>query len=746
MAGYLGTEIKRNMANTAVRFREIPVCKYNLSIFDEKRIYTTKDFLRIYRDMVLIREFEIMLHSLKTNGSYRGASYPLKTSVSIEIGREALAVGEAYCTDPSDDMFSSCNSIAGLLAKGLSAIEKMQESELVQIMQCHHKGAVLAPLAEITDKNANIKDVAVNFLLYGLLSEIFEKNTGFCSGLCGSQNICFQPIGFYSCNISDSDAAGMALGAALYQKNSGSGGCVIANMSADATLDGQLWETFCLATSNTFRTKKSAGLSVLFNLIRGREAEEGETSIHKCVARICVGIDSNIMYAETVNASDPLAVIDAVSRKKEILKRGEGSVLLEMVCDCLQENPKGIDPVKLYREKLLRNGIAAESDLKALEEHLSKRMETICRLSADDTKSPPANAVDKESVASVHAEASVRALRKIMPEVKIPQKDCKRWKNIQMKYEASVEGNRYSIGDALFEPIFNMLYRDPDFIVFSMDEKDEVLSGLSECVDSNRLIYSSKTSIISCAIGYVLRGGKAIISLDCAESLIDVVNVLIRQIADCRLFGESASIPLVLRVPIEHQRKNTKMLLSLASNMPGFQVVYPVTPYDVKGLMTSALQEENPVIFFEPKGFYEMHEQFREKDVPKEMYHLPIGKPSLKREGTDITILSVGASLYASHKAATLLSEKHGVKSEILHARTLVPFESALVLKSVEKTGKLIIVGEGSECGSVLYDFAAALGEEAFDLLDAPVITVCAKQEEDIIRVIHQKIIPLEGI
>ncbi len=748
MSGYLGTEIKRNVTNTVVRFREIPVCKYSLSIFDEKRIYTTKDFLRIYRDMVLIREFEIMLLSLKTNGIYRGVEYPLTAPVAVDIGREALSVGEAYCAEPSDDMFSSENNIADLLAKGFSAIEKMTESELAQIMQGYHQGAVLAPLAEITDKNANVKDVAVNFLLYGVLSEIFEKNTGFCYGSRGSKNAYFAPFGFQPCNMTESDSAGLALGAALYQKNSGSDGCVIANMSANASFDGQVWEAFSLAESGAFRTQKSAGLPILFTLIRGREAEEGETSIRRCTARICAGIGSNTMHAETVNGSDPLAVIDAVSRKKEILKRGEGSVLLEMVCDHLQENPKGIDPVKLYREKLIRCGIAGESDLKALEEHISNRLEKICRLSADDEKSLPASAFKGESSVFAGADECGRAVRKIMPEVKIPQKDCKRWQAIQKKYDESSEtATRHTIRDALFEPIFDMLYRDPDFIVCSMNDKDEVLDGLSAVVDANRFLRVpvSKTAIVSCALGYVLRGGRAVVSLDGAESLATVADILIRQIAKWRLSGESLSIPLVLRVPVENQMQNEATLLSLAEAIPGFKFIYPATPYDAKGLMAAAMKEENPVIFFEPKKLYDMDENFEKNGVPKEAYCLPIGKPSLKREGKDITILTVGTTLYSADKAAGLLSETHGVEAEILHTGTIVPFDYESVLKSVEKTGKLLIVGEGSERGSVMRDFAAVLGEIAFDLLDAPVISMSAKTETDIIRVIHQKIIPLEG-
>ena len=754
MSGYLGTEIKRNTSNTVVRFRDISVCKYNLSIFDEKRIYATKDFLRIYRDMVLIREFEIMLLSLRSNGVYRGVSYSLQAPVACDIGREAFSVGEAYCADPADDMFSSEGTIADLMAKGLSAIEKLSETDLAQIMKGYHNGKILAPLAEITDKKANVKDVALSFLLYGLLSEIFGKSTGFCYGMRGSKNVYFKPFGYHPCNMSESDSAGLALGAALYRKNSSADGCVIANMNANAVLDGRVLEAFSLAESGVLCAQKNEGLPILFTLVRAREADESATSIRKCAARICVGIGNNAMYAETVNGSDPLAVIDAVSRKKELLKRGEGTVLLEMVCDSLQENPKGVDPVKLYREKLIRHGIAGESDLKKLESYISDRVEQICRLCADDEKSPPTKAFCGESKA-VETE---RMDRKIMPDVKKSIKDCKRWQAVQKKYgEASVGENRYSVSDALFEPILHTLYRDPDIVIFGMNEKDEVLSGLSEVVGANRLLLSSVSpnALVSCALGYALRGGRAVVSLDGAESLVMIADVLSRQITKWRLAGDSLSVPLVLRVPIENASKTqaSEMALSLVRAIPGLKVLYPVTPYDAKGLMSSALKEEAPVVIFEQKNFYSLGERFEEKGVPKGEYRLPLGKPDLKKEGNDLTILTVGGTLYTAVKASDILSETHGVEAEILNARTIIPFDYDLVLQSVAKTGKLLIVGESTNGGSVTREFAAVLGEKAFDLLDAPVIVAGADSatenvltEEEVIRTIHQKIIPLKGI
>ncbi len=746
MSGYLGTEIKKPAANTAVRFREIPICRYRLSISDEKRIYTPRDFLRLYRDMVLIREFETMLLSLQRSGSYHGVTYPWKKTFAADIGREALFVGEAYCADPGDDFFSADKNIGALLAKGLCAIEKMTEAELTEIMRTYHDGAVLSPLGTVADSRANVKDVALDFLLYGVLSEIFGKITGFCYGSGGSRNVCFTPFGFQPSNVSEGDSAGAAIGAALYRKNCGLDGYVLANINAGAAFEGQTWEALCLAESGAFRTQKNQGLPILFVLIRGRDGEESESVIRRCNARIAAGLGPNMMYAETVNASDPLAVIEAVSRKKEILKRGEGSALLEMVCDCLQENPKGTDPLKLYRDKLLRGNIIGASDLKALEDHIAERMAKIFRLAADDEKSPPAGAFHGEDCVFENTEEPMHAARKIMPRVKIAKRECSRFREILRKRAGNAGG--YQMQDAIFEPIVDRFYRDPDFAVFSMSiQEDGVLSGISEAVEQNRFLRLpfSAATVLSCAFGYVLRGGRALVSLD-GEKMTGGADALIRRIAEWRLqSGGGFAVPLAVRVPVEKQNgmDRGEMLLSSAASVPGLKVLYPATPYDAGGMAEAALDEETPVVWFEAKALYGIGEKFEKNGVPGEPCRLPIGEPSLKREGDALTVLTVGAALYTAEGASVILSDSYGIEAEIFSARTVVPLDPAPVLRSIEKTGRLLIVGEDSERGSVMRELAAVFSELAFDLLDAPVVALGANDESEIIRAVHRKMIPL---
>ena len=218
---------------------------------------------------------------------------------------------------------------------------------------------------------------------------------------------------------------------------------------------------------------------------------------------------------------------------------------------------------------------------------------------------------------------------------------------------------------------------------------------------------------------------------------------------------------LVLRVSVgsKYGAQHSQDWTTLPAHIPGLKVVFPATPYDAKGLMNSALMGTDPVVFFESQRIYDMGERFR-PEVPEGYYEVPIGEPDVKREGKDVTILTVGATLYRALQAADILEEKYGVSAEIIDARTLVPFNYDLVLKSVAKTGRILLTSDACERGSYLKEMAQTISELAFDDLDAPPVVVGARnwitpaheleefffpQPEWMIDAINEKIMPLQG-
>ena len=176
--------------------------------------------------------------------------------------------------------------------------------------------------------------------------------------------------------------------------------------------------------------------------------------------------------------------------------------------------------------------------------------------------------------------------------------------------------------------------------------------------------------------------------------------------------------------------------------------------------MQSALNGTDPVLFLESQRIYDVAEQFHEGGVPESEYEITLGDPDIKRVGSDVTILSIGATLYRVLPAADLLKEKYGLTAEVIDARSIVPFDYTKVIESIKKTGRIIITGDACERGSVMRQMASTLTELAFDYLDAPPVVVGARnwitpahemedsffpQPEWFLDAIHERLLPLPG-
>jgi 2-oxoisovalerate dehydrogenase E1 component len=226
--------------------------------------------------------------------------------------------------------------------------------------------------------------------------------------------------------------------------------------------------------------------------------------------------------------------------------------------------------------------------------------------------------------------------------------------------------------------------------------------------------------------------------------------------------GNILKMPVVLRVSVgsKYGAQHSQDWTSLVAHIPGLKVVFPATPYDAKGLMNAALQGTDPVVFFESQRIYDIGEHFHKEGVPEGYYEVPLGEPDIKREGSDITILSVGATLYRALEAANILQDDYKLSAEIIDARSLVPFNYGPVIESVKKTGRVMITGDATERGSFLNDMAANISELAFDYLDAPVVVLGSRnwitpayeledyffpQPHWMIDAIHTRIMPLDG-
>ncbi|MBQ0106066.1 MAG: dehydrogenase, partial [Armatimonadetes bacterium] len=328
----------------------------------------------------------------------------------------------------------------------------------------------------------------------------------------------------------------------------------------------------------------------------------------------------------------------------------------------------------------------------------------------------------------------------------------------------------YQLRDGLFEAIIDKFYEDPTLITYGEDIRDwggayAVYQGLTEVIPYHRLFNSpiSEAAIIGSACGYAMTGGRVIAELMYCDFLGRAGDEAFNQIPKWQAMSAGViKMPVVIRVSVgsKYGAQHSQDWSSLMAHIPGIKVIFPATPYDAKGLMTSALNGTDPVICFESQRIYDKGELFHEGGVPAESYEIPIGLPDVKVKGDDVTILTIGATLYKATEAAKELKDKYGISAEVIDARSLVPFDYDVVLESVKKTGKLVIASDACERGSYINTIAQTVTELAFDYLDAPVavvgarnwITPCYELDSDffpqaswIIDAIHEKIMPIAG-
>jgi len=786
-----------------ITFKDIPVNQYNKTIEEEKANYSKEDFLRIFRDMAIIREFETMINLIKTTGEYNGIPYNHPGPAHLSIGQEASAVGQAYLLTKDDFIFGSHRSHGEILAKGLSAIQKLSDDELLEIMKNYFDGSILK-IVEGKQKNANdVKELAIDFLVYGTLAEIFARETGFHKGLGGSMHAFFTPFGIYPNNAIVGGSAGIAMGAALFKKVNQKKGIVISNVGDAALGCGPVWEAINMAAMDQYtelwEEGYKGGLPIIFNFFNNQYGmggqTAGETMAYKILARFGAGVNPDQLHAERVDGFNPLAVIDAIRRKKQILEENRGPVLLDTLTyrfsghspsDASSYRTKeeiqawmDVDPLITYRQQLLDAKVATDDEFEAILEDTTQLITKMLKLSIDDNVSPRMDLVKYPNKIAdlMFSNQRIEKMEDREPVVLMPKEENPRVQQLKKKIRVAyqdgkpVSKNRvYQYRDAIFEAILDKFYTDPTLIAYGEENRDwggafAVYRGLTESLPYHRLFNApiSEAAIVASAVGYALTGGRVIVELMYCDFMGRAGDEIFNQLAKWQAMSAGVlKMPVVLRVSVgsKYGAQHSQDWTSMAATIPGLKVVFPATPYDAKGLMNSALMGTDPVIFFESQRIYDIGEMFHPEGVPEGYYEVPIGEPDIKKEGKDITILTIGATLYRALAAAKILEEKYGISAEIIDARSIVPFNYEKVLESVKKTGKIVLASDACERGSHLKDFANTISELAFDYLDAPPVVVGARnwitpaheleqfffpQPEWIIDAIHEKIMPLKG-
>ncbi len=784
-----------------IKLNPIPVNQYNKSIEEEKLNYTREEFIRIFRDMVVIREFETMLNEIKISSEYRGIKYNHPGPAHLSIGQEASAVGMAYLLDENDFIFGSHRSHGEILAKGLSVISKLDDGRLMDVMKNYWNGATFNPVAK--EHQGTVNDLAIDFLLYGTLAEIFARETGFNKGLGGSMHAFFTPFGVYPNNAIVGGSGDIAVGGALFKKVNKKPGIVVANIGDASMGCGPVWEGMVFSSMDQFRLlwegEYQGGLPIIFNFMNNQYGmggqTRGETMGYDMLARVGAAFAPHQMHAERVDGYNPLAVIDAFRRKKQVLAEKQGPVLLDTLTyrfsghspsDASSYRSKeeieawqNVDSIIDYGSSMVKAGIATQVELDDIRAGIIVKIERVLKLAIDDAISPKMDLITyPDAIEKVmFSNGSVDKFDDRPVEVNHPLAENPRVQQIAKKERFGIKDGKevgkmkaYQLRDGLFEAIIDRFYKDPTCIAFGEENRDwggafAVYRGMTEALPYHRLFNSSisEGAIMGVAVGYALCGGRVIPEIMYCDFLGRSGDEVFNQLSKWQAMSAGyLKMPVVMRVSVgsKYGAQHSQDWSSLVAHVPGLKVIFPTTPYDAKGLVNSALQGTDPVIVFESQRIYDIGELFHESGVPEGYYEIPIGEPDIKRAGKDVTILTIGSTLYTALDAAKILQEKYGMSAEVIDARSIVPFNYDLVIESVKKTGRIILASDACERGSVLNEMAQTITETAFDYLDAPPVVVGSRnwitpayeleqyffpQKEWILDAIHTKLILLNG-
>lgn len=284
-----------------------------------------------------------------------------------------------------------------------------------------------------------------------------------------------------------------------------------------------------------------------------------------------------------------------------------------------------------------------------------------------------------------------------------------------------------TLSKAVNEAIAEEMRRDPTIFLMGEDVAEagtpfKVLSGLVEEFGTERIIDTpiSEPGFMGLAVGAAMTGSRPIVDLMFGDFLFLVMDQLCNQAAKTHyMSGGKLSVPLVLRTNLGATRRSaaqhSQSLHALVAHIPGLKVAMPSSAYEAKGLMKTAIRDNNPVVIFEDKLMYQ-----DKAPVPEEEYLIPFGVANVLREGSDITLIATSSMVQVALKAAEILAAD-GISAEVIDPRTIVPLDEETILKSVRKTSRAIVIDEGHQSYGITGEIASRISDKAFYHLDAPV-------------------------
>ncbi len=547
-----------------------------------------------------------------------------------------------------------------------------------------------------------------------MMAELMGRDTGYCHGLGGSMHIADLDLNILGANGIVGAAMPLSCGTALAAKLRGTDQVVVAFFGDGGSNQGIFHESLNLASVWK--------LPVLFICENNQYALS--TSYRRTTSAAQIS-DRAIGYqipGVTIDGNDAVEVYNVVEEAVARARAGEGPTLIE----CLTYR---------WGQHSLRANLKDPRPDKELKDWIARDPMKIIEKALLDTKAVTRKRFDEIGKAVESELETAVAFGKGSLEPDVATMEAAVYAPHATYTEPGPASDReLSFPEALNEALHQEMARDDSVFVMGEDVGDTggiftVTKGLIDEFGEERVRDTpiSEATFVGCGVGAAIAGMRPVVEIQIFDFVALTMDMLVNQAAKFRyMLGGGPTVPLVVRGPqgggIRMAAQHSQSLEAWFTHVPGLVVLAPSTPYDAKGLLVSAIRDDNPVIFLETKLSY----VGAGGPVPEELYAIPIGKADVKRAGADVTVLATMAMVPRALTAATQLA-REGIDVEVIDPRTLRPLDEEAILASVRKTNRLVIVHEAWTKGGFGAEVSAMVVEKAFDYLDAPIQRVGAK-------------------
>jgi len=701
----------------------IPKFQYQKSLQEElkEENISRENFIDLIKCMLLTRNLEEMIRDFKEKkGRYGPLKYLYIGADHVSIGQEATSTGCISAISPHDYITSNHRGHGDALSKGYFAIRLMDDAALSSFLTHDKKTFEFLEFETQGKTRQELEEKAIQLYLFKAIAELFGKDTGWCRGRGGSMHITDFGRGHLGANAIVGGCMGMAVGSGIasrYLEDKKVTICFVGDGAFNNGIAHEAMNMACMAQFTNGLMNKKNTIPVVFVAVNNQYGytgqQRGEITGVDFLAERSFGYNRAGMHAEIVNGMDVLAVRDATKKAVNLARGNQGPVFLEFWCARFgghnvkdKLDTKGdesyrsleelkawekVDPINSFSKKLIKEKIMTPEELDKFKKQARDRNIAMAQKAAE-TKSPEPKNIYFGLFSDTTSD-NVPGKFKNAPILRKPE-FLERDPEVEITYR-----------EALNEVLFEEMRRDKRVILWGEDIADyggayNVTKGLLEIFGRDRIFNTaiSEAAIVGSGIGAALRGLRPVLEIMYIDFILQAFDQVGNQAAKWKyMSGGQAVLPLTIRTTIGggkgYAGQHSQSLEAVIAHFPGLKVAVPSDAYDAKGMMASAIRDDNPVVFIEHQNLYT--DLLAKSKVPKEEYLVPLGKAKIKRKVDPskeaVTLIAWASMIPVALRASEKLKEE-GIEVEIVDLRTLFPLDIDTVVESVQKTGKAAVV------------------------------------------------------